>query len=92
MEKIPIDVLYEKGIYIVRGTFPHTSKTIKIKILEISKYTIFFQDLDSETKYCERIFKDDFDGKWKVIEFLGFRNECPLQKRITELYIGGNIF
>lgn len=88
MEKIPIDVLYEKGIYIVQGNIPHNNSTIKIKVLELTKYTIFFQDMDSETQYCDRLFKDDFDRKWKVIEFLGFRNECALQKKIDELKYG----
>jgi len=59
-------------IYIIKGNRP-TNRSIvkKILVLELTEYTIFTQNLDSEGKIKVRDSLEDFNYDWKAIEDLG---------------------
>lgn len=67
-------------IYIVEDARPHRYKDVeKIKVLEITKYTILYCHLDTERQSSCRKSFDDFNHTYNVIENLGESEQ--LQRR-----------
>ena len=71
---MPIE-LKTDNLFIIKKKDVSYPSVRKIEVVELTRTTIMYRNIDSENKSCVRVEIKKFENEWEVIEDLGYSEQ-----------------